>query len=328
VAGGADAADAAADAVAAGADGAEDAVADKSSPAAGGLAGRVAGDYGDRGGLGWLWWALGAVILVLLLAWLLSTCNEDTNAGETTTVAADADADGAGGQDTDTDEAADPADDADGVDDADVGPETDADADLQAAADAALEGTGVTAVVSGGVVTLTGTVDGEGARAEAAAMVEDLVGVLAIENEVLVEESDDGDEAGDASDQTDEEGSDEVEAGSTINQLLGLDPVTFAVSSARLTAEGQAVLDEAGAFLEANPDVSVEIGGHTDNDGAEAENLTLSQLRADSVKEYLEGFGIDGARMETKGYGEAEPLVPNDSSLAKAENRRIEFTIL
>jgi outer membrane protein OmpA-like peptidoglycan-associated protein len=72
----------------------------------------------------------------------------------------------------------------------------------------------------------------------------------------------------------------------------------------------------------------VEIGGHTDDDGTVAENQVLSQRRADAVKAYLESKGIDGDRMEAVGYGEEEPKVPNTSSLGKAENRRIEFTIL
>ena len=116
-------------------------------------------------------------------------------------------------------------------------------------------------------------------------------------------------------------------AGSTINDLLDLDPITFAVNSADITPEGKAVLANAVEFMEANPGVNVEIGGHTDSDGADASNLALSQDRADSVKAFLEGEGVDGARMTTKGYGETEPKVDNDTPENKAVNRRIEFTI-
>ena len=87
------------------------------------------------------------------------------------------------------------------------------------------------------------------------------------------------------------------------------------------------MLADAVAFMNANPDVAVEIGGHTDSDGDDASNLALSRARADSVKAFLEGEGVDGGRMTTKGYGEAEPKVDNDSPDNKAINRRIEFTI-
>ena len=120
---------------------------------------------------------------------------------------------------------------------------------------------------------------------------------------------------------------DRSSAPATINEELSLDPITFAVNSAEITAEGQAVLDEAAAFLEANPEINVEIAGHTDSDGDDASNLDLSQRRAESVEAYLEGQGIDGARMEPQGYGETEPVVDNDTAENKAVNRRIEFRI-
>jgi outer membrane protein OmpA-like peptidoglycan-associated protein len=117
-------------------------------------------------------------------------------------------------------------------------------------------------------------------------------------------------------------------AGSTINDLLKLDPVTFEVSSAVITPAGKAVLDKAAAFFAAEPTVKVEIGGHTDSDGNDASNLTLSQSRADAVKAYLVNAGIAENRMTTKGYGETKPKTANDSPTNKAINRRIEFTVL
>ncbi len=311
--------------------------ADKAKGAAGAVNGaagaKAAGIKGPGGGsdddgtgtLGWLWWALGAVVLVLLLAWLLSTCNDETTeANDASATSADADAD-ADDSDADADSG-----DAGDSDDSD----SDEGADLQAMVDDALAGTGVTGVAKDGDVTLTGTVDSEQISFDAEDAMIALDGVESVDNQIEVADADSDDAAmededdADAEDAMEEDGDADAEAGDTINELLDLDPVTFRVSSARITDEGILVLDDAAEFLEANPDVEIEIGGHTDDDGAEAENLDLSQRRAESVKAYLESQGIDGDRMETKGYGESQPKVTNTSASAKAENRRIEFTIL
>ncbi|MDH4279625.1 MAG: OmpA family protein, partial [Acidimicrobiia bacterium] len=113
----------------------------------------------------------------------------------------------------------------------------------------------------------------------------------------------------------------------TINEELSLDPVTFEVGSATITDEGLAVLDEAAEYLKADPEVTVEIAGHTDSDGDAADNIRLSQARAEEVEAYLESQGIDGARMTPVGYGEDDPIASNASEAGKAQNRRIEFVI-
>jgi outer membrane protein OmpA-like peptidoglycan-associated protein len=80
-------------------------------------------------------------------------------------------------------------------------------------------------------------------------------------------------------------------------------------------------------FLE-NADVRIEIAGHTDSDGSEAYNQTLSEERAASVLNYLVEHGVSARRLTTVGYGETRPVVPNTSAANKAQNRRIEFTVL
>jgi outer membrane protein OmpA-like peptidoglycan-associated protein len=160
------------------------------------------------------------------------------------------------------------------------------------------------------VVTLTGDVGTETARTAAAEAIQAIAGVTSVTNEIVVaDESATG------------------QPGTTINEILDLDPITFAVNSADITPEGQAVLAGAVEFMKANPGVNVEIGGHTDSDGDDAFNLALSQERADSVKAFLVAEGVEADRMSTRGYGEAEPKVANDSPANKAINRRIEFTI-
>jgi outer membrane protein OmpA-like peptidoglycan-associated protein/tetratricopeptide (TPR) repeat protein len=82
------------------------------------------------------------------------------------------------------------------------------------------------------------------------------------------------------------------------------------------------------AFLTENARVQIEIQGHTDDVGSEADNLALSQRRADAVRSYLLAAGIAEGRVSAKGYGESQPLRPNDSEEGRAQNRRTEFKIL
>lgn len=87
-------------------------------------------------------------------------------------------------------------------------------------------------------------------------------------------------------------------------------------------------LDKLVSFLKLNPVLRIEIGGHTDNEGAEDYNIELSLKRARSVYNYLLDKGIDAARISYKGYGESRPVSPNETEEGKALNRRTEITIL
>ncbi len=73
---------------------------------------------------------------------------------------------------------------------------------------------------------------------------------------------------------------------------------------------------------------AIEIGGHTDSDGSDQTNQALSERRAQAVADYLTPHGIPGDRFTTRGYGETNPIVPNDSAAHKARNRRIEFRVI
>ncbi|MBS2029250.1 MAG: OmpA family protein [Deltaproteobacteria bacterium] len=69
----------------------------------------------------------------------------------------------------------------------------------------------------------------------------------------------------------------------------------------------------------------VEIGGHTDNVGTHDYNLKLSDARAAAVKDWLTAHGIAAGRLTSHGYGDTQPIVPNDSELNRAKNRRVEL---
>lgn len=81
-------------------------------------------------------------------------------------------------------------------------------------------------------------------------------------------------------------------------------------------------------FLKRNPDLKIEIQGHTDDVGSDDDNLLLSQQRAQSVADFLLEAGIPTARITYKGYGELQPVVPNTSDENRAQNRRTAFKIL
>lgn len=102
--------------------------------------------------------------------------------------------------------------------------------------------------------------------------------------------------------------------------------IQFDVNAANLKPESYGVLKEIATVLNENPTVRIKIIGHTDSDGDEKANLTLSKKRAESVKKSLiDEFKISSDRIQTDGKGESEPSDPNTTSVGKANNRRVEF---
>jgi len=108
---------------------------------------------------------------------------------------------------------------------------------------------------------------------------------------------------------------------------LDLQGITFESGSAEITADGQAILDEAVAVLANAVGVTVEVGGHTDSAGGAASNQRLSQARAESVVAYLVDGGVDEAILTAVGYGEEQPVADNATPEGREQNRRIEFTV-
>ncbi|HTF81188.1 MAG TPA: OmpA family protein [Cytophagales bacterium] len=96
-----------------------------------------------------------------------------------------------------------------------------------------------------------------------------------------------------------------------------------------LTDQAKAYIDEhVLALLNNDKNMKIEIAGHTDDVGDDVHNMKLSQLRANSVRDYLYSKGVAHDRVTAKGYGETHPLVPNTSSENRLKNRRIEAKVL
>lgn len=112
-----------------------------------------------------------------------------------------------------------------------------------------------------------------------------------------------------------------------IDQQLGQRTIEFEVGSATLTNKGRLLLDELAPSLSKLTHKSFAIVGHTDNLGNHASNVALSKARADTVKGYLVGKGIDPATMSTSGVGPDQPVTSNDTDAGRARNRRIEFRV-
>lgn len=111
-------------------------------------------------------------------------------------------------------------------------------------------------------------------------------------------------------------------------QIVRLNNIFFATAKSTLNKESFPELNRIAITMEENKTLAIELGGHTDNVGSDELNLKLSQDRADSVREYLIGKGIEPDRVLSKGYGETMPVAKNDTPEGQQLNRRVEFKIL
>jgi outer membrane protein OmpA-like peptidoglycan-associated protein len=112
-------------------------------------------------------------------------------------------------------------------------------------------------------------------------------------------------------------------------ERIVLEPVHFEFDKSSLTPLGRRVLDEAAEKLKDNPNLTVEIEGHTDSIGTELYNLGLGKRRAEAVKGYLVlRHQIDSERMTALSYGESRPIADNRTAEGRAQNRRVEFKVL
>lgn len=101
----------------------------------------------------------------------------------------------------------------------------------------------------------------------------------------------------------------------------------FAVDQSDLNTTAENNLVQLAATLNKYDDTDVLIEGHTDSDGADAYNESLSDRRARAVANALQGQGVQASRITKKGYGESQPIADNSTAEGKAQNRRVEVAI-
>jgi OmpA-OmpF porin, OOP family len=115
-----------------------------------------------------------------------------------------------------------------------------------------------------------------------------------------------------------------IEVGLTVR----LKNIYFDFDKTTLKKESFVELNKVVDFLKQNSTVEIEISGHTDSKGSDDYNLNLSQGRSQSVVDYIISQGIDSFRLTAHGYGETKPIDTNDTDAGRANNRRVEFTVI
>jgi outer membrane protein OmpA-like peptidoglycan-associated protein/uncharacterized protein YidB (DUF937 family) len=115
----------------------------------------------------------------------------------------------------------------------------------------------------------------------------------------------------------------------TLNRDLGHNVLNFATNSAVLPADSAPLLHHAADQIRTLPGGTViEVAGHTDNTGNPTANMSLSQRRADAVRNALIHDGDDAAMLTAKGYGDTKPIASNDTPDGRLQNRRTEFNVV
>ena len=113
-----------------------------------------------------------------------------------------------------------------------------------------------------------------------------------------------------------------------IGKSIIIDDLHFKTGLTELDDASYRLLDQLVDFMSQNSTLKIEIAGHTDSDGSEEFNQTLSEGRAQSAVNYIIEKGVDQDRLVAKGYGETQPLFENDTEENKANNRRVELKVI
>jgi len=112
------------------------------------------------------------------------------------------------------------------------------------------------------------------------------------------------------------------------NETIQLNNLFFETGKHNLKIESYPELNRLADFIKENPEIKIEISGHTDNVGSDEYNQTLSERRANEVKNYLTSKGCNSKQLTAVGYGESKPVASNNTDDGKAKNRRVEFKVI
>ena len=108
-----------------------------------------------------------------------------------------------------------------------------------------------------------------------------------------------------------------------------LDTIYFDANKTIINPTAAKALDRNGMILKENPQIKVEVGGHTDSLGSHEANQKISEKRALSAKKYLQDkFNIPENQLMLKGYGSSKPIADNTTQEGRSKNRRVEFKII
>lgn len=113
-----------------------------------------------------------------------------------------------------------------------------------------------------------------------------------------------------------------------INSAITKQQITFASGKTTINEEAQPTIERIAALMEDCHAITMEIGGHTDSQGREAMNQSISQARAEAVLDHLLSLDILTENLTARGYGESQPIADNDTPEGRQENRRIAFRLV
>jgi outer membrane protein OmpA-like peptidoglycan-associated protein len=126
----------------------------------------------------------------------------------------------------------------------------------------------------------------------------------------------------------DNEGCPEIKKEVKVLFQKALEGIQFETGKVSIDPSSFALLDQIFRVLIENPGYLIDIRGHTDNSGAPAVNLKLSESRADAVRNYLIKKGVSKKRISSQGMGDSKPIADNETEEGRAKNRRVEFVVI
>ncbi len=111
-------------------------------------------------------------------------------------------------------------------------------------------------------------------------------------------------------------------------EQIDLHGVQFEYAKAELNSDAMNVLEEVAVLLRKNPDQVVEVSAHTDSQGTALGNLAVTNARANVIRDYLLSKGVNATQVVARGYGSMRPVADNGTEEGRQQNRRIEITVL